>query len=373
MLGTALLLATSVNAYAIVCEAQMVTRNGNTIESFLGSGTTERAACLRSRRECRVELNQLQNNGRRMGADCIKVGVVGDGRVEEPTPRPRDPREPREPRRPRGGNYELDNIEQTIATGGWQARQYAVRDLVQYPSVRAMMIALKAMGDNDSDVRNAAQISVNQIAQMVDLQYEAYELTQALPKLMSKSGWKVRQQGAKIMGMLGTANAILPLIKFASDSDSDVRNAAKASIKTLSNSYDLPQVVKQNLPEIAQIVQTSGWSARQQMMKLLGKAKVVKSLFLVVKSTGDNDSDVRNSAVKAMKNIISGYEVQYAGQGLINKMEDLFRSGGWNVRMNAIKVLGATKNPNARHIIYDALDDSDSDVRAAAKKALRNM
>ena len=101
---------------------------------------------------------------------------------------------------------------------------------------------------------------------------------------MNNSGWKVRQQGAKIMGMLGTAQAILPLVKFASDSDSDVRNAAKASIKTLSNSYDLPQVVKQNLSEIAQIVQTSGWSARQQMMKLLGKAKVVKSLFLIVKS-----------------------------------------------------------------------------------------
>lgn len=369
MLGTTLFLATTVNANALVCESQMINQNGGTIESYLGNGNTERAACLRSRRECRVELNQLQNRGRRLGADCIKIGVVADGRDN-----PREPREPRNPRNPRRpGNYELDSIERTIAIGGWQARQYAARDLAQYPSVRSMVIALKTLSDSDSDVRKAAQNSLNQIKRSIDLQFDAVELMQTLPALMGQSSWKVRQEGAKIMGMLGTAEAILPLIKFASDSDSDVRAAAKASIKVLSNSYDLQRMVKQNLGELKNIIKSSGWSTRQQIMKILGKAKVIKSLVIIVKTTGDSDADVRKAAVKAMKSIINGQEIEYTGQRLINKLENLYRTSGWNVRMNAVKVLGATRNPNARNVLYDALSDSDSDVRAAAKVALRNM
>lgn len=73
MLGTV-----SQDAEAARCRAELLTRNGNLIQSFRGQGWDRQEACRMARRQCRQELRYRQNMGRNPYAYC-SVGLGGGG------------------------------------------------------------------------------------------------------------------------------------------------------------------------------------------------------------------------------------------------------------------------------------------------------
>lgn len=364
LMGTTLL---SLNAQALVCETQMVTKNGKLIDIFQGVGPTKMEACRESRRECALTLRNLQRNGQRQQAKCELVGVVDDhSPIPGPGPGPG-------PMPPSHDDYALDDLENTLRTGGWRARQYAAIELGKFASVRALELAIDASGDSDSDVRSAASKSVNQIINNIDFSYNSIAIIQSVSPMLKSGSWKKRQTAAIVLGKVQTAEGLIPLIDAMGDSDSDVRSAVAQSINMLKNERDLKQVVKQNLDIIANFASTGSWKKRQTAVQILGQASIPKTISIVVSKMGDSDSDVRSAAVQAFNSIVSAPNFTRVGKRVIEELESLYRSSGWKTRQYAVIALGETMNPYAKPVVLDALDDSDSDVRQAARQAIRKL
>lgn len=362
LLGTTLV---SMSAQAVVCEVDMIRRNGNLIQPFTAQGISEREACREAQKACRLDLRLRQRAGRDINASCQMVGVINTN-PNPPIPNPPIP--------PVGNyDYELDRLSRVLSNGSWRARQQAATDLVRYPSARAIAMAVKTLNDGDSDVRNAANRSINELINIVDMNYESIPVMQAVTPLLKNGGWKQRQAAAKVLGAVFTAEAVIPLIDALNDGDSDVRNTAQRSINQVTSNQDLKQVVRQNKQAFARLTTSGGWKQRQAAVKVLGTAQVPRTIAIVVAAIGDGDSDVRNAATNAMNSIVSSRNYTRVGMNIIADLENLYRTSGWRVRMSAIKALGATYNPAARPVVLDALDDGDSDVRRAAQNALRNL
>lgn len=365
VLATSLL---SLNASALVCETQMIANNGNIVQSFLGEGVDTQNACRESRKDCSLELRLSQREGRRLQAKCVLIGIVDD--YSGPT----GPSYPAPPAPAQGhGNRELNQLEDTLQTGGWRARQYAAVELGKFASVRALELAIDATGDTDSDVRAAATTSVNQIINNIDFSYDSVAVMQSITPMLKNGTWTKRKTAAKILGMVQTAQAIIPLIDAMGDTDSDVRSAVANSLNQLMHEPDLKQVVKDNLDIIETFAKTGSWQQKQKAMQVIEVAAINKTIVLAVEKTGDSDSDVRAAAKKAMNAIFSNNNYLRLSKNVINQLESLYRNYSWQVRQAAIIALGETRNPYAKSVVLDALDDSDSDVRNAAKKALRKL
>jgi HEAT repeat protein len=369
LLGTTLM---TMSAQAVVCQVDMVRGNGRVIQPFTSHGLDQREACKEAQKACRLDLRQRQRNGSNIQASCQLVGVINTGPLP-PMPNPGPTPNPN-PYPPVGNyDYELDGIAQVLSSGGWRARQHAVADLVRYPSPRAIAMAVKALNDNDSDVKNAASRSVNELINLIDMNYDSIPVMQAVAPLLKNGGWKQRQAAAKVLGAVYTAEAVIPLIDALNDNDSDVKNMAQSSINKVIGNPDLKQVVRQNKQAFAQLAKSGGWKQRQQTIKVLGVAQVPRTIAIVVEATGDNDSDVSRAATNAMNSIVQARNYSSVNMNTIAKLDELYRTKGWKVRMNAVTALGATYNPAARPTVLRALDDNDSDVRRAAQNALRNL
>lgn len=361
----------AMSAHAVVCEVNMVRGNGSLIQSFRAQGIDQRISCREAQKACRLDLRLRQRSGGNRQANCELVGVVDT--APQPTPRPRPT--PRPTPTPPTGNfdYQLDGIASIISHGGWRARQGAVEDLTRYPTTRALVMAIDAISDSDSDVRNSATRSAKQLINSIDMSYETIDIMQSLSPRITGGTWKQRQLVAKTLGEVATAEALIPLLPALSDSDSDVRNAAQQSISNLAQRQDLRQVVRANIDIFATLASSGGWKQRQETVKVIGEAQIPKTITILVRAIGDSDSDVRNAAVNATSILITARSFSRVSLRVIDELTDLYRSGGWKVRQQAIKALGATHNQAARNTIIRALSDSDSDVRNAANVALRNL
>ncbi len=354
----------SVSASAMLCESELVTQNGRLLQVFVGEGFDKVESCKEARLKCRKA--QRRRQGQNPNSKCNLIGVV-DG--QGPGPGNTDPLPPG----PGTYQYELDNIAHVLGTGGWRAREAAAQDLANIPTARALKLALKALSDSDSDVKRAAQSSVNQIKQTLPYSRRSLQIMDKMLPLLKSGGWRQRMETAKVLGMLHTAEAIIPLLDSLNDSDSDVRNAVASSLQSLKQLPDLKKVVKKNKATFESMLAHKGWKQKVETAKVIDKSGVQRFLPAIVKATGDSDSDVRSAATQAMQNMMSRQKITRLGHGPISELAAIYKSSGWKIRMNAIKVLGATLNPEARHTVLDALDDSDTDVRAAARVAIQRM
>lgn len=360
----------SMNSFALVCQTNMVRGNGSLINSFFGEGTSQSIACRESRKQCRFAIRQGQRNGQFSGADCILIGVVGNGDVG-PTPDPVPTPDPNPA--PGQFTYELNQIERDYNSGGWRLRRTVIRDLTRFPVARSLKIALTALADSDRDVRNTANQVVNDLLNMINLSYESVEITNIVTPMLNSSSWKVRQQAAVILGKLPSAVGIIPLLSSLADSDYDVRNAVLNSIQKLRNAFDFQDVMRSNKPAVRELSKMNSWKVRQVTAQLIGFSQVSSYVLLAVKLAGDSDTDVRLAAKNAVASITSNYNFPNVGRNLIQKLGELTRASSWNVRQQAVFALGETRNYSARTYVLRALDDSDSDVRNAARIALNKI
>lgn len=205
------------------------------------------------------------------------------------------------------------------------------------------------------------------------MRFEAMNIISLVAPSLRSGSWTKRQAAADVLGKVDTAEGIIPLIGAMSDSDRDVRNAAKNSLRVLKSAYDLKQVVRRNKRDFANLIKDGTWTGRQAAVEVLGAAQVSRTIDIAVKAAGDSDNDVRSSAISAIRSITSSRSYMNIGSDMINKLGKLTRKGGWVQRQQAVFALGETRNYEARSFVIRALDDSDTDVRAAARAALNKI
>jgi HEAT repeat protein len=366
----------SMNSFALVCQTDMIRGNGNIFNAYFGEGFSEQEACKEARKECSKALRLGQRSGQFQNASCELVGLVGSDTNPDPIPYPTpEPIPTPNPYPTPVGNYDyqLNQIERDYSNGGWQRRQAAIAELTRFPAPRALSIALRAMGDSDSDVRSTAVRVLRELPRQMDLAYQAMEILNIVTPTLKSGSWTVRQASAKLIGMLQTAQGVIPLLGSLSDSDTDVRSAASNSINTLKQSQDFRQVMRSNKNVFEQILRTGGWITRQMVVRLIGESRINRYIDTVVAAMGDSDSDVRNAAQNAIRSITESGNFTNLNINLIDELGQLSTASSWTVRQQAVFALGETRNYAARTYIIRALDDRDSDVRNAARDALRKI
>ncbi len=370
----------SIQASAVVCEAQLQTQRGRSIKDFIGQGPTQSNACARAIRDCKIAQKELLSEGRNRKSECVVMSSTpGNGGVVTRPTRPSRPTVPTIPTRPippvnNGGYYgELGHLERTIATGGTQARRYAVEELKEYTSLKALVIAVKALSDSDYYVRVAAQKSVSVLKSDLDLSRMSVSVIHEMSALITSGSQSVRLEAVKIVGMVETAQGILTVIDSLSDSDYYVRVAAQKSLDKLIQSYDFDSEIRINLSTYSSLALTANTNIRKKSVQMIGKANILRALPTVIKANNDSDYYVRVEASKVLNNMMNDQEIHHLPHQVLNTIKNMYYGSAKNIRMAVVKVLGATKEYSARNVLFEALDDSDYYVRVAARNALNNM
>lgn len=355
-------LATSAMSYE--CRVDLVeTRTNNIIDTFYaeedGMGN-----CREGLKQCSLELRKRGYD--RNSASCMTVN-------NEPSPGPGMPGPGGQgDDYPRQWNRALDAIESDLTINQWRIRQEAVQKLKNYPSVRALEIAIRVLAkDSDADVRNSAEASVNSIISQVSSPQVEFQLQDLARQYLTSSSWKLRLIAVKILDSINSATTILDLIQMIVDGDSDVRNQANKALQELHQTHDILQVVEREESALIALTSSTSWVKRMNAIKFLSHSTSVNVLAQVILSLRDNDLDVRNTASATHKSLISNPLVMKRLERNLDVVGKLFSSTSWNVRLVVVTTLGATLSPAIKPYIVKALNDGDIDVRNEANRVFR--
>lgn len=111
----------------------------------------------------------------------------------------------------------------------WNVRYSAVKHLGRIAEVKSTIVLIEKMADNDSDITNEVMKHL-QARPLTD------DLAPLIAKHFSGGAWNLRLNTAKLLGKIKGKNALAALeAQLAVESDSDVKNAIKASIKAIKS------------------------------------------------------------------------------------------------------------------------------------------
>jgi HEAT repeat protein len=204
---------------------------------------------------------------------------------------------------------------------------------------------IQALGDGDSDVREAACWALGEIGDR-----------QAVPPLIQAlrdGNSDVRAAACEALGAIGDGQAVPPLIQALRDWDSDVRVAACRALGEIGDGQAVPPLI-QALRDWDSDVRAAACEA---LVKI--GAPAVPHLIQALR---DWNSDVRIAVRRALGEIGDGQAVPPLIQAL--------RDWDSDVRVAACRALGEIGDGQAVPPLIQALGDWDSDVRVAACRAL---
>jgi len=195
---------------------------------------------------------------------------------------------------------------------------------------------MRASEDEDLGVQVAA---VRALAQIAD--------ARAVPVLCRWLGEKrlipeIRQQIARALGEIGSAEAVEPLIQALRDEDESVRAAAAKALGRIGDARAVEPLI--------QALRDSNWRVRAAAAEALGRIGDVRAVEPLVQALGDENESVRMAAVKAA--------VKIGREAIQPLTEALIWTAAVKIRCEAVKPL------------IEALRDEDGSVRAAAAEAL---
>lgn len=290
---------------------------------------------------------------------------------------------------------------QTLMTARtWKSRWYGARLAGQIGAeARSTLPALVVLSsDSDSDVASMAAKSIAKVG--VDVS----SIPGLLPLLKHRS-WKTRWYVAHLLGKLGpkARPAYNELLRHKGDPDSDARSEISKALKAIGASrLSLPALLKnfpkESAPSQIRILQdiaslyanapipksmlepvqracllglkSSSWECRRQAAKSLGVMgkKARWGLRALVTAASDRDSDVSNEAGAAIPKL--GVHVAQ-----ISEYTALLKDSHWKSRFYGATFLGQLGQDatSALPQLIPAASDRDSDVAAAAKKAITKI
>jgi len=235
-----------------------------------------------------------------------------------------------------GQIWQLPDLIQLGSSDGI-VRLRAAEALGKLGDARAVEPLITALRDDHAGVRRSATRALGQIWQLPDL-------TQ-----LGSSDGTMRSKAALILGELGDARAVEPLIAALKDEHENVRSEATLALGLVGNVALKPLIAG---------LEDSDASVRQgvaEALELLEDARAVDPLIAALK---DKHESVRRSATRAL--------------GHIWQLPDLTRLGSSDrrTRSKAAKALGELKDTRAVEPLIATLKDSNTEVRSEATSAV---
>jgi len=270
---------------------------------------------------------------------------------------------------------ELFQLEKLLANNSWRVRFDAAKELSFFPVPKALELAFKAMQDSDSDVRRAAETSLDVIEQNLKVRFFVPELTQILEVQLNASSWRMRFEAAKLIGQMNLLNSYFTLLAHASDRDSDVRQAISKSLEQLELNFDFTLVLNEQRDLFFQeLLQNNNWAMRQKMARLLAKSPSFETFLVLIQASTDRDSDVRNTVALSLDSVEEVLVQQRLQFSEIEKLAEIMEThSSWSIRRRLALLFGKLEQSSVIIPLLNTMSDRDSDVRAAAQQSLNSI
>jgi len=205
---------------------------------------------------------------------------------------------------------------------------------------------------------NSARVTIAAVLPYCERLKPDLKLLLSLDTLSKANDSATRKRVISILSKHDVGTTII--VRRLADADKEVRNMAFVRLDRLDRPFNDSEI-----KELGDLLTKAPRSfARDMALKLLSKASVENSNRFVILAMGDNDSDIRKSAVKLMNSRqITESDLRY--------VESLARHKLRRVRLSAIALLKRSKVKRATFTLLELLEDTHYDVRDAAFAAVK--
>jgi HEAT repeat protein len=294
---------------------------------------------------------------------------------------------------------------------GWRARRLAARIQIlrglldgSDPEARAFA-ALRRRPSTWRDLRalehlleeRRAALAADAPPEAVRALYESYDrlgiVDRYVRKLDHARGWAERAFAARFLGEIGSARAVLPLVRVlrnTREEDRDVRMAAGRALGRIRDPRAIaPLIEALDAPEswlparVAEVLLEFGDAAFQPLVELLGgrgsagvarawAAQILgdlgngKAVPVLLGCLGDLDDQVRARAAAALGKLADRRAVPELIRVMLGDPVPY-------VRIQVVRALGQLGDPRAMHYLIDALKDGEWWVRIRVVEALEQL
>ena len=358
------LLSIGPQAFAAVCQANLQAGSGKVVQTFTETAANQTMACTQALRSCNYDLKQRQLDGKMPNGNCR---LSSDVTSSQPIP----PHQPGNGRRVPSFQYELDQLQNAYNSSSLQTRRYAVEQLVNYPSVRALKMSIHALNDNVYEVKSAANASFNQLLSVIDVYYNEQIIIEEMSFMLKDYSSRKRKAAATVLGKVTTAMAAIPLIEATADNVWEVYTEAQISLNQVMQSMDIKRVVKTNLDIFATLMRSNHYKKRVNTIKVVSMANAPITVVMLVQAVGDNVFEINSEAKRAVHQLINSPNYTNIGIDTVMSLSTHLKNSNSQVRKYAAQALGASHHYAAREPLQEALNDSNWEVRQAIIEALR--
>lgn len=268
-------------------------------------------------------------------------------------------------------------------------------DQQQYAPALSELTAAIRQDPKDNELKRLRVLLLIR-GERVDMAYAAYvELLKVSPKdkvladALEDKDPKVRLGAARVLGFVGTPEAIKGLERLLTDSDRDVRRATVSALGEMRDARATQPLIK--------ALSDEWWFVRSEAAQALGKIRDVAATEPLFTALNDSDSSVQLAAENALltlsrlpnapREIFSKYahatggnpEAQRVALLSLSVMKDytivpqllqLLTTSDPRKRAQATRALGILQDPSAIPAVRKMLSDPEPIVRMQAVEAL---
>ena len=276
----------------------------------------------------------------------------------------------------------VESLITALRDESWVIRHAATQALCRIGDARAAEAMTTLLIDEVEDIRESAE----KFLEKINPEWEKSEFVKKqVPVFISalKSYYiVVRQQAAKVLGKIGDARAVEPLIVAMRDKDlhtkeiivetigtiggelaikeitillrdevEDIRKVAEMVLTKIYPEWPKSEVVKRQVPEFISALTNNNDGVRKEAAKVLGKIGNIRAVEPLIAAVGDKNLSVREYIVEALGNI-----------GDVRSTEPLIgllRNENSDVRMEVIESLGKIRDARAVEPLIVAMRDKD--------------
>ena len=301
------------------------------------------------------------------------------------------------------GKVVVDSLIEAMRTESGEAKAKVSLVLGSIGDVRAVRPLVKALKDEDDNVRWAAAWALEKLGPTA---------VKYLINNLALEDAEARKEAAIALGVIRDESAIDPLIAAMRDEDKQVRREAAAALVSISSrkaiagleaylkgededlrrlavavlaklgwqpkreedlvflhlvNRDWDQLAgmgAQSFPHLLRALKKEGWETRSKVAALVREKSDVL-LSPLMQALDSEDEELRREAALLLKEMGDAQTLDALLQAMRNR--------DWFVRRSATLALGEVGDPRALEALIEALKDEDEDVRRAAAWALGKM
>lgn len=183
------------------------------------------------------------------------------------------------------------------------------------------------------------------------------EVSVIISALINDKSSGTRADAAEVLGEIGDARAVEPLIDALRDADYTVQWAAAEALGKIGD--------KKAVEPLITTLKAGDEYLRERAAEALGDIGDKKAVEPLINALKDEDESVRSSAAEALGNI--------GDVRAVEPLIDALKDEDWYARCNVADALGEIGDKKAVGPLTAALNDEDEYVRSSAETALKKI